>query len=223
MDIIQLPDIWFHGTTEAESPTLASGIQVSFGREFTDFWQGFYVTSCPFQAFYWAQEKRNTYNERQRFRRTKIKGYKPEFTKALVIIYRLDKQKLFAFRGRIFAREPDADWGGFVYNNRNGLHVSAHYGRYKTYEFVEHNLDFTYDYVFGPLADGLPNFAEVSSLLRLKKIPFEDFVSAISPRGVMKDQLSFHSDQAAICLTPLLEVNTDAEANQFLQEYRSAR
>lgn len=212
----ELPSYVFHGTTSNYLSSLRSGIDVGQGRTHTDFWTGFYVTSDPLQAFKWAQSKRDYHNRRERDREQRIKRYTATFVTASVLVYKVDVQGLSALQGRTF-EGPDAFWGGFVYNNRTGCRESRHWTRSGELVFTEHNLDLTYDFVYGPLADG--SMEDAFFDLRMGRITFETFVACLRPKGLLRDQLSLHSPQAAQFLIPIGEVKTHEQAKQAARRY----
>ena len=145
-------------------------IDIRAGRYFTDFGQGFYVTSKYEQAETWAKNKFKD-------NISKFENLKPSIVKLT-----LDIEVLKQGRGLIID-SPSDKWAEFVYNCRKeGL-----------YDKLFHD----YDFVCGSLADG--KIAPLIRLLMRGEISHHDFHQQIKPRK-FEDQLSFHKPIALECI-----------------------
>lgn len=210
LNIEKLPIIWFHGTTsDCIIPLSTQQINIAEGRKFTDFWQGFYLTSSYEQAKKMSEE------------RAKKKQFKNSSkTRPAVLAYKLDRDFLDSLpNGKRFSTH-DASWAGFVYNNRKGIAFSRHVGQYQVYTYDDHNTDLQYPYVYGPVADGNPDFTTALYELEVKGSSFDRFVNGIKPRGILFDQLSFHNNLAANkALHYIGEVMSDVHAKKICSRY----
>ncbi|ARU61371.1 hypothetical protein CBW65_10440 [Tumebacillus avium] len=210
LNIEKLPVVWFHGTTsDSIIPLSKKQINIVEGRKFTDFWQGFYLTSSYEQAKKMSEE------------RAKKKQAKNGLEKRpAVLAYKLDLNFLDSLSdGKRFSTH-DASWAGFVYNNRKGIACSTHVGQFQVYTFDDHNTDLRYQYVYGPVADGNPNFTTALYELEVKGSSFDRFVNGIKPRGILIDQLSFHNNLAANkALHYIGEVMSDVHAKEICSRY----
>lgn len=145
-------------------------IDLSVCRPNKDFWRGFYLTTMEDQAQKMAK------------RVSAIYGGEP-----IVNVYQFDGTNLQNPELNIrFFPEPSVEWALFVTNNRNRITTG------------EHNFDFRYDIVVGPVAD------DDLSLL------FRQFTGGLIDETALKkgmefrkltDQYSFHTEKAIQLLT----------------------
>lgn len=221
--VSDLPKIFFHGTIDIHGTSLNDGIDVSKGREATDFWTGFYVTSNPGQAFEWAKDVYDRYAKRYLLLSKRNPAnietlVNPKKISPLVLAYELDKNILLKTSGKIFnPKIPDADWACFVFNNRKRKKSSFHKtsrGAYQECSIC--NLDMEYNYVYGAIADrGLD---DALSKLENEEYTFDRFMSSIKVQNT--DQLSFHNNVLANeALISLGEVVSREAAQNIIRKY----
>ncbi|HEU4962616.1 MAG TPA: DUF3990 domain-containing protein [Bacilli bacterium] len=165
--------ICYHGTLRTHAESIMSRVNVKAGRLFTDFGQGFYLTTNYEQAKRWAVAKARY--------RSHADGRADEAP--VVVKIRLDTISLHQLSGCTF-EVPNDRWAEFVYNCRK-------HGKANT---LFHN----YDFVCGPLADGkfLPLFNKYDA----NRITFEEFHAGIKPINRDHNQLSLHTMEAISCI-----------------------
>lgn len=165
--LLELFSTCYHGTIDVYSNRISDKIDISVGRHFTDFGQGFYVTSNYKQAVSWAAFK--------------YKDNESKFEQSIkpsVIKFTLDLEFLSKLKGLMFDMPSDR-WAEFIYNCRKAGRMDR----------VFHE----YDYVCGPLADG-KTAPLVSKLIR-GSITLDEFHDRIKPKN-SENQLSLHNDLA---------------------------
>jgi hypothetical protein len=196
--LIKIPTIVYHGTTTKFKGALES-IDLSKGRTFADFGQGFYATSNFNQAMAFARGKTRDIVESELELFSASNGkYTPKLVKPLVVTYKVNVYILNRLSGKIFSL-PDDKWAEFVYNNRVG-------GNLIISNF--HNWNKSFDFVYGHLAD-----TEIAPLIkRIKKgeIDYKEFCKEMKPLNPNTDnQISFHTSKAVRGLKFVKEVIDD--------------
>jgi hypothetical protein len=116
--------VLYHGSTEADVPSILAGVDVKRGRMATDFGQGFYTTTVESQAYSRGRQV------------ARLFGGRPA-----VIRFEVDRDALAELEILCFVRgSPDAhDFWSFVSHCRDGGHHSRQAGDW-------------YDVVIGPVA-----------------------------------------------------------------------
>lgn len=161
--------IVFHGTISKHVLRIRfDGISLDRCQPFSDFGNGFYVTTNKEQAVAWAE----------------LEAYKKnikyaEKTMPAVLVFELDEKLFTECKGIVFDN-PDIKWQMFVYNNRIG---------YNNTEYDD-NLDKKYDYVSGCLADGI-----MYDIYKVKNgtMSKNDFVKTITSIG---SQISLNTEKS---------------------------
>lgn len=97
----------FHGTIDVYAYSILENIDIKEGRYFTDFGQGFYVTSSYDQAKEWAMKK-------YRDHLNSISEPKPAIVQLWLDVEAFSR---YVKSGLIFER-PDDKWSEFIYNCR---------------------------------------------------------------------------------------------------------
>jgi hypothetical protein len=184
-----IPEKVYHGTTSNHFHSLREAIDVNIGiaNDKPDFGKGFYTTTNIEQA--WTQANRKAkFNNRKAERNPTIVRVEP-----IVLEYKVDTGKLSRSESGLVFNKPDKSWAEFVYNNRRC-------------EILEdnkfHNRNQTFDYIFGPLADGF--IIPLVDMLEKSEITWEQFLKKITPYkegNRYQDQLSFHTMNSAKCLS----------------------
>lgn len=187
--INRLPDKIYHGTISLYKESLSKGIDLNRGSEYVDFGKGFYTTTNYGQAVSFAKrnaKKNNLYHEKKM---TLSKSWVPKFTKPMIMVYNINKDSLYKFKG-LNLENPNKEWAEFIYNNRMGI------------DFLVsnfHNINKEFDFVYGCMADA--DIATLMEDVRLKKVSYEQFCKAIEPYNqYSQDQLSFHTNNVLECL-----------------------
>lgn len=194
--ISELGNIWYHGTTSLDVPSIRAGITLEACNELVDFGRGFYLTSNPKQAWKWAVTRSDA-NHRQRnflLRLSAKDGIKrriPRISRPAVIQFEVDLELLERLNGKIFKKEDD-EWALFILGNR--IEKDSLLSNFN-------NKDAKFDYVYGPLADGWDIGLAVEEVE--KKGMLEEFLEDI--RGKyhnfpIENQLSVHTKVAIDCL-----------------------
>jgi len=177
-ELLELPKTLYHGTTSENKQHLdlidINKIDINYGDRFSDFSQGFYLTSIYEQALSYARFKANRTNK---FIDSKVHP--------IVIKYELDIGSLQkSCKGKIFSK-PDDQWAEFIYNNR----VKSENKCNSNF----HNRNKDYDYVYGHLADG----KIATAINEYKNFDTEGFLKEIHPKFPnSNDQISLHSNNA---------------------------
>ncbi|WP_407272720.1 DUF3990 domain-containing protein [Radiobacillus sp. PE A8.2] len=164
-------NICYHGTINDYADKIVDNIDITVGRTFTDFGQGFYVTNNNNQARKWALKKYYDYKEINR-----------NLFPAIVIM-KLDIEKLRQLSGQEY-EVPSNQWAEFIFNCRK---VGKRGGLY------HHD-----DYACGPLADG--KIVPLLKRLETQRISFEQFHQGILPYTEISNQLSLNTLQAIKCI-----------------------
>lgn len=174
--LVHLPQFLYHGTTSQYIYLKdTSKIDFNYGDEFSDFGQGFYLTSIYEQALNWARFKVKL---NSRFTTNKI-------IHPIIIKYKLDVESMLQNCDGIVLAEPNEKWAEFIYNNRVKSIKSIS-------EF--HNKDKRYDYIYGHLADG--KLAIAIDRYSKSKFNIHDLLKDIFPYYPnSNDQLSLHSSK----------------------------
>lgn len=190
-----LPLIWYHGTTEIDSYSILNGIDLNRpeARKDVDFGKGFYLTTNEKRAERRAIGKALSYNFEQD-QQERPAFTTPEYTKPVVIQYRLDTEGLGMLKGKFFTKAED-DWILFVLGNR-----SAHPERIKG---AYHNQKPTYDFVYGPLADGTRIPIQIIKVERGTMLRSEFLEEARRYPFPKENQLSVHTRAAVSLLVPM--------------------
>jgi len=119
-----------------------------------------------------------------------IEKYDKIYVEPVIIKYELDIEKLKNLKGIIF-NEPDKTWAEFVFNNR------VKNEKFRISEL--HNCTQNFDYVYGPLADGL--IMRLVDFYKYNRFNIDSFLEKIMPKFPdNNDQLSFHSKEGISCL-----------------------
>ncbi len=186
----ELPLIWYHGTTEIDAHSVLDGIDLnrSDTRRDVDFGKGFYLTTNQKRAERRAISRTKSYN----FDQDELEL--PEYTKAVVIKYSLDTEALNFLHGKFFTKTDD-DWILFVMGNRseNPARIPGAY----------HNQKPTYDYVYGPLADGVRIPTQIIKVERGTLLQSEFLKEARRYPFPKENQLSVHTQAAIDLLVPM--------------------
>lgn len=164
-------NISYHGTISDYADKIVDNIDITAGRTFTDFGQGFYVTNNMNQAKEWALKKFHDYKEMN------------QMLFPTIIVLELDIEKLRRLNGQEF-ENPSTLWANFVYNCRR-------IGK-------RGDLYHQDDYVCGPLADG--KIVPLLKRLESQRISFEQFHQGIMPYTEISNQLSLNTLQAIKCI-----------------------
>lgn len=165
--------VCYHGTISPFAVSIAGEIDLSAGRSFTDFGQGFYMTNNRNQAVEWAKRK---------YKDHAAQHPDADAAPALVKLI-LDTERLAGLEGLVFL-EPDDRWAEFVYNCRKA-------GK-------EGILDHGYSFVCGALADG--KIGQLLNRAMLGKITQQQFYHGIRPLHRQQNQLSLHTVEAIRCI-----------------------
>lgn len=192
-ELLELPKILYHGTTSENKQHLdltdINKIDINYGDRFSDFSQGFYLTSIYKQALSYARLNANRTN--------KIENAKVH---PVVIKYELDINGLQgSCKGKIFSK-ADEQWAGFIYNNRVKSEDKCNSGF--------HNRNKTYDYVYGHLADG--KITTAINEYRNTKVFLEEILPKFPNNN---DQISLHSTNA-ISYLKFIEILHDTSYNK---------
>lgn len=172
-ELLELPKILYHGTTSQYKYLKdTSKIDIDYGDKFSDFGQGFYLTSIYEQALNWAKFK------------VKLNNIATDkIIHPIIIKYELDVASVLQNCHGIVLAEPNEKWAEFIYNNRSSKNIS-----------VFHNKDKQYDYVYGHLADG--KLAIAIDRYNKSKCNINDLLKDIFPYYPnSNDQLSLHSSK----------------------------
>lgn len=159
----------FHGTIDVYAYSILENIDIKKGRYFTDFGQGFYVTSSYDQAKEWAMKK-------YRDHLNSISEPKPAIVQLWLDVEAFSR---YVKSGLIFER-PDDKWSEFIYNCRK-------YGR-------KNAMYHSHDFVCGSLADG--KIVPLMNKVERNEISLLEFKRHILPRGNIVNQLSLHTEEA---------------------------
>lgn len=170
--MLELFSTCYHGTIDVYSEKILDRIDITVGRHFTDFGQGFYVTSNYKQAEVWAKNKY----------RDNVSNFEFKI-KPSVIEFNLDIKFLSELNGLRF-NMPSDSWAEFIYNCRKEGRMNKVYHEY--------------DFVCGPLADG--KTAPLVNKLMRGSISLEEFHEQIKPRN-HENQLSLHNNLVLECIT----------------------
>jgi len=154
--------ILYHG-----SYSFFDKIDITKGRKFKDFGQGFYTTKIESQAQQWAK------NMSARF------GLKSGF----ISIYNCD-EKLFGGLNYLKFDEPTEEWAYFIMNNRN-----IEFSDFKTKINNQRNQ---YDIVEGPVAND--NIAVVMDQFMMNMKSGTALVEALEYKN-LNHQISFHTEK----------------------------
>lgn len=176
--IADMPSIIYHGTSSNFHDSLISRIQLNQNHSPTDFGNGFYTTTIYEQSRDFAIKK-------SALRQNKYPECQP-----MIVALHLDTNILTACHGKIF-NTPDRQWKEFIFNNRLGRNfiISS-----------LHNLDISFDYVFGAVADS--DIVQMCRMTRNHKLSPDDFINQIQAlHNGDADQLSFHSPSALASIT----------------------
>jgi hypothetical protein len=193
----QLPQVWYHGTTQIRARSIAAN-NMNLGKpdDLSDFGPGFYLTSNLEQAKIWAGKKANAHNkheERMAFKERR----KPRRTNGSVVEFQLDVVRLgdpMNFMSDYFFDSTNDEWGRFILGNRCS----------KTPPHIElsfHNKQKRFDYVYGPMADGSDIWGFIADV-EDGDMSEDQFVESI--RGFSfpnEHQLSVHTEKARDCFT----------------------
>lgn len=161
----------YHGTINDSADKIVDNIDISAGRTFTDFGQGFYVTNNLNQAKEWALKKFYDYKELNH-------NLIPT-----IVVMELDIEKLSQLNGQEFDH-PSTQWAQFIFNCRKAGKRGGLY---------HHD-----DYVCGPLADG--KIVPLLKRLESRRISFEQFHQEILPYKEISTQLSLNTFSAIKCI-----------------------
>lgn len=186
LDVLELPAIWYHGTHHFRTEGITqNGIDLSKSRPFLDFGPGFYLTSNYEQAQKQAVRVTKDHNKEQN-KNFIDNGEPAELTFGTVLIYELDNTFLKQHAiGQIF-EVTDEDWARFILGNRS---LKA-----KKLNYTFHNRDGRYEYVYGPLADGLriPRLIRELEKNRISEQTFFEQISSVF-QFPYNNQLSLHT------------------------------
>ncbi|WP_176140647.1 DUF3990 domain-containing protein [Halobacillus salinus] len=155
----------YHGTTNDCAEAIINNIEINKGRHFTDFGQGFYLTSD------YEQAKRRAKNKAED---SKNKAVSPAIIK---VELNIDLLMGNISAGCVF-EEADDEWASFVYKCRI-------YG--KTEKKIFHDFDF----VVGPVADG--KMRRAIKLFDKGDMSEQEFRNHIKPTRSLVDQISIHT------------------------------
>jgi len=154
--------ILYHG-----SYTFFEKIDLSNGRKYKDFGQGFYTTKIEDQAKRWAR------NMSARF--GKQLGY--------VSVYKCD-ENLFENLSFLKFDEPTEEWAYFIINNRNN--------EFTDFELQTNNQKNQFDVVEGPVAND--NIAVVLDQFMMNMKSGTALVEALEYKN-LNHQISFHTEK----------------------------
>jgi len=191
----QLPQIWYHGTIQGHARSIAHN-HMHFGEDnaLSDFGPGFYLTSNLEQAKRWAARKAAFHN-RHEPKKAKRESRKPIFMNGSVVEFHLDQDQLIDPNKQMnyhFFEVTDNEWSLFILGNRcskvpNALDLSFN------------NKRRTFDYVYGPMADGADIWDDILKIEKGTMDP-EDFLEAVKGFNFPKEhQLSVHTEKASEC------------------------
>src|SRR5690242_18441494 len=117
----QLPQIWYHGTTQVNAKVIAGGkMRLGLPTDLSDFGPGFYLTSNFEQATIWAGKKAIAHNKHEVILASQEKR-KPKRTNGAVVEYELDVMELGdpnKFMYNYFFESTNEDWARFILGNR---------------------------------------------------------------------------------------------------------
>jgi hypothetical protein len=164
--------IVYHGTYLS-----FDAIDLSKGRRFKDFGQGFYVTLLEEQARQWAIAMKERFGSNAAF----VQSYQYDDSLASGL-------EVLRFK------EPTVDWAHFVMNNRNP--------RFTEYESPLNNHKSQYDIVEGPVADD--RIAVILDQYLIDLISGNALVDALRYRN-LNHQISFHTPSAVELLEKIDE------------------
>ena len=217
--VLEGKGILYHGTIY----DIPDGkISLKQGRKYTDFGQGFYLTSRRKQAEDWAVRQYRYFNEMY----IKVNAEKSKYIQEnliqlkvpVLIPYKIDSNKATKYlnklsmvgevpvKGDINIKIFDKispEWARFVLNNRTP--------KFKNISSLAYNGDGKYDIVIGPVADGhnmVKILAEYNKIRENKKqeLSEEDLqvlASKLMYKNEYNDQYSFHTKDAIQMLTKL--------------------
>lgn len=188
-DVLDLPTVWYHGTHYFRFQGISeNGIDLSKSRKRLDFGPGFYLTTNYNQAVKQAIRVMKDYNKEQD-KEFRDNGILQEYTEGIVMTYELDNLFLKEqTEGHLF-QEVTQDWSMFILGNRSR--------KAKKFGYHFHNRDIRFDYVYGPLADGM-DIPRIINDLEKERIDEHTFFLKISEAFLFPDnnQLSLHTDKA---------------------------
>lgn len=179
----ELPRRWYHGTINTHAKSISDGIKLEFCNSQVDFGKGFYLTTNKEQALKWATKKAKIHND------TEIGSQ--NFVIPALVVCDIDVDLLNSLSGLIF-KEENNHWARFVLANRT----------INCTKYIPHNRDMTYDYVYGPLADG--NRLSLLVARAEKTGEIDEFLQKIlwsKGRFPQQNQLSIHTERAIDLIT----------------------
>lgn len=100
-NILQLSCFWYHGTTSNSLKTLNT-VNPSKGRPYTDFGQGFYLTSNWFHAYSQA---------------CRVTNFAEDDSTPVVVVFKINTELLNKLNGSVFLDSDDL-WSEFIYKRR---------------------------------------------------------------------------------------------------------
>ncbi|EEL58739.1 D-alanine--D-alanine ligase [Bacillus cereus Rock4-18] len=193
--ITELTNVWYHGTTSLEVPSIKSRINLDACNELVDFGKGFYLTSNPSQAWKWASRKATIQNTQRNFllkraAKMPIKPHIPNIASPAVIQFEIDLELLSKLDGKVF--KEDDQWAYFILGNRfEGETIFS----------PLHNKDSKFHYAYGPLADGTKIGFLAEEAERERNISrFLEEIKGKRYRFPIENQLSVHTNTAVDCL-----------------------
>lgn len=175
----------YHGTILGHLESIKAGISIAYSHKYTDFGQGFYLSSQQSHAELTAMVRSNANRK-----------FLYELSEPVVIRFELPDDAFEELRWKSFFA-PDKDWKEFVLANRCKNEMVRQLG-------FNHNQDGRYDVVIGPVADGANGILTVlcskisSGELTIPAVNLSDI--APSQNKCWGEQWSFHSDKAISCL-----------------------
>lgn len=187
IDLKTLPSIWYYGTHHIRTEGIIErGIDLSKSRARLDFGPGFYLTSNFEQAKRRALAVTMDFNKEQN-KNFINHGTPAGLTFGTVIVYELDVAFMASHMKGLLFNRTDMDWGEFILGNRS---IKA-----EEFGYNDHNRDGRYDWVYGPLADGL-KIPKLIRDLEKERINKETFLIKITEAFEFpyNNQLSLHSE-----------------------------